>query len=51
MFTRLSSTPLALMAVFFTVEDAWHCHNVANTREVLWEHTAGWIDDVLNTTD
>ena len=35
----------------FTLEDAWHCHNVANTRGVLWEHTARWIDGVLNATD
>jgi hypothetical protein len=30
------------------LEDCWHCHFVANTREELWQHVAEWIHGVLD---
>ena len=31
----------------FALEDAWHCHFVANTREQLWEAVSEWIGDQI----
>lgn len=28
----------------FELADAWHCHFVANTREILWDTVASWIE-------
>jgi len=30
------------------LEDCWHCHFVANTRETIWERASGWIREVLD---
>lgn len=30
------------------LEDCWHCHFVANTREILWRDTAQWIRETLD---
>jgi pimeloyl-ACP methyl ester carboxylesterase len=29
----------------FVLEDCWHCHFVANTREALWQRVASWIEE------
>jgi len=29
------------------LEDCWHCHFVANTREALWHETAEWLRETL----
>jgi alpha-beta hydrolase superfamily lysophospholipase len=31
------------------LEDCWHCHFVANTRETLWRETAEWLQATLAT--
>jgi len=33
--------------VAYTLEDCWHCHNVARTRHRLWERAARWIRGVV----
>lgn len=30
-----------------TLEDCWHCHFVANTRETLWRETTEWLRETL----
>jgi hypothetical protein len=35
--------PRSPEVVAYTLEDSWHCHNVANTRERLWRRIARWI--------
>lgn len=29
------------------VEDCWHCHFVANTRETIWPEVDGWIREIM----
>lgn len=36
--------PLVRDLETFRLDDAWHCHFVANTRERLWERVALWLD-------
>ena len=35
--------PNAPEVLSYTLADSWHCHNVANTRVVLWERTLRWL--------
>ena len=35
--------PNAPEVVSYRLADAWHCHNVANTRMRLWERIARWV--------
>jgi pimeloyl-ACP methyl ester carboxylesterase len=30
------------------LEDCWHCHFVANTRDTLFTHVASWVDTALH---
>ena len=30
----------------FTLEDCWHCHFLANTREKLWDRTLRWVREI-----
>ncbi len=39
--------PRAPEFVAYTLEDCWHCHNVARTRHRLWERTSRWIRNVV----
>jgi len=39
--------PNARETVAYTLSDSWHCHNIANTRQQLWNRTARWLDAVL----
>ncbi len=39
--------PRAPEFVSYTLEDCWHCHNVARTRHRLWERTSRWIRSVV----
>lgn len=41
--------PNAPEVLAYTLADSWHCHNVANTRVVLWERTLRWLQAVLPT--
>lgn len=36
--------PLVRDLETWQLDDAWHCHFVANTRERLWERVALWLD-------
>ena len=36
--------PLVRALETWQLDDAWHCHFVANTRERLWERVALWLD-------
>ena len=38
--------PRAPLVTTFGLEDAWHCHFVANTRETIWREVDGWIRDL-----
>ena len=29
------------------IDDCWHCHFVANTRETIWRDVTDWIDEIL----
>lgn len=31
------------------LEDCWHCHFVANTRETIWNRASSWIRDCLDS--
>lgn len=42
-----ASLPNAPEVVAYTLEDCWHCHTVANTREKLFTRIARWIDHQL----
>ncbi len=42
-----ASLPHAPEVVAYTLEDCWHCHTVANTREKLFTRIARWIDHQL----
>ena len=37
--------PRSPEVVAYTLPDCWHCHNVANTRERLWNRIARWIGE------
>ena len=41
--------PRASEFVAYTLEDCWHCHNVARTRHRLWERTSRWIRSVVGS--
>ena len=41
---ELPRSPLVTTRI---LEDCWHCHFVANTREVLWRETAAWLQATL----
>ena len=47
----IACLPNAASVDTYTLEDSWHCHNVANTRTRLWDHVAQWTDGVLQTSD
>lgn len=36
--------PNAPSVTTYTLEDCWHCHFVANTRETLWRVVSEWIE-------
>jgi len=38
--------PRAPEITLYTLEDCWHCHFLANTREKLWDRTARWIREI-----
>ena len=42
-----ASLPNAPEVVAYTLDDCWHCHTVANTREKLFTRIARWIDHQL----
>jgi pimeloyl-ACP methyl ester carboxylesterase len=46
-----ASLPNSPELVAYTQDDCWHCHNVANTREQLWNRTVRWLDGVLGPKD
>jgi pimeloyl-ACP methyl ester carboxylesterase len=46
-----ASLPNAAEVVSYTLEDCWHCHHVANTRERLWNRVARWVHSVLEAND
>ncbi len=46
-----SSLPNSSEVVAYTLEDCWHCHHIANTRERLWTRVARWVDAVLGPAD
>ncbi|MBW2270712.1 MAG: hypothetical protein JRH16_19275 [Deltaproteobacteria bacterium] len=39
--------PNASETVAYTLPDSWHCHNVANTRQQMWDRTARWLNAML----
>lgn len=39
--------PNAPEVVSYCLRDAWHCHNVANTRKELWRRSADWLRSLL----
>jgi len=41
--------PRAAEFVAYTLEDCWHCHNVARTRHRLWERASRWIRSVVGS--
>lgn len=47
----VASLPNALRVDTFTLDDCWHCHFVANTRERLFARVVEWIDDALDRND
>jgi pimeloyl-ACP methyl ester carboxylesterase len=42
-----ASLPNAPGVISYTLEDCWHCHNVANNRQQLWNRVARWLDGML----
>ncbi|MCH2173173.1 alpha/beta hydrolase [Myxococcota bacterium] len=43
-----SMFPRAPEIVAYELADAWHCHNVANTRTKLWNRVARWIETEID---
>ena len=35
----------------FMLEDCWHCHFVANTRETMWKSVTSWIRETVGSED
>ena len=42
--------PLSPSVTTTILDDCWHCHFVANTREILWETVTEWIRESIAET-
>lgn len=39
--------PNAPEVLAYTLQDSWHCHNMANSRVRLWDRTLRWLKSVI----
>jgi alpha-beta hydrolase superfamily lysophospholipase len=43
--------PAAPEVLAFELPDCWHCHNVANTRQQMWQRIDLWLGSILERPD